>query len=84
MDRPADTSTDAASVQLSILQRLTGSERVAMAFQMSDEARALTEAGIRYRHPDWTDQQVQDALHVQMLGPELAGRVHRGPPSRRD
>jgi hypothetical protein len=80
MGRPADTSTDAARIQLSILRRMTGSERAAMAVEMSVEARALSEAGIRHRRPDWTDQEVPDALLVQILGPELARRVSRGRP----
>ena len=75
MVRPADTTVDAWRVQRDIFRRMSGSKRVAMAFEMSDSARALTEAGIRYRHPDWTDAQVLDAMLERLLGAELARTV---------
>lgn len=56
---------------------MSGPERVAMAFEMSESARALTEAGIRHRHPDWTDEHVHDALLERMLGKSLAAKVRR-------
>lgn len=37
---------------------MTGPERVAKAFELSEAARAISEAGIRHRHPDWSDAQV--------------------------
>jgi hypothetical protein len=77
MARPADTSADARRIQLAIFRRMTGPERVAMAFEMSEAARALTESGIRHRHPDWSDEQVLDALLAQLLGRRLASEVRR-------
>lgn len=75
MTRPADTTEDARSVHLEILRRMSGPERVAMAFELSDTARALTEAGIRLRHPEATEAQVHDELLTVLLGRELAERV---------
>ena len=77
MVRPLDTSPEARRVQLAIFRRMTGPERVAMAFEMSDAARGLAEAGIRHRHPDWSDERVQEALATQLLGPELAREIRR-------
>jgi len=77
MSRPADTSPEAWHVQLEIVRRMTGPERVARAFELSDEARAVTEAGIRYRHPGWTEDQVRDELMDLLLGRELAATVRR-------
>ena len=77
MVRPADTSTEAWQVHHEALRRLTGTERVAMAFEMSAAARDLTEAGIRHRHPDWSDEQVRDALLELLLGEQLADAVRR-------
>lgn len=77
MDRPADTTEVAWKVQRDIFRRLTGRQRVAMAVDMSESARALAEAGVRYRHPEWTDQQVHEALLARMLGAELADQVRR-------
>jgi len=34
-------------------------QRLALALQMSDEARALTEAGVRRRHPQWSEPEVR-------------------------
>jgi hypothetical protein len=66
---------DAWHVQRDIFLRMSGSQRVAMACEMSDSARALTEAGIRHRHPDWTDSQILDAMLERLLGAELARKV---------
>jgi hypothetical protein len=79
MVRPADTTAEAWQVHLATLRRLTGPERVALAFEMSAAARALSEAGIRHRHPAWGDGQVQDALMEMLLGRELANAVRRAP-----
>ena len=75
MDRPTDTNSDARRVQRAIFRRMSGSERVEMAFEMSDAARSLALAGIRHRHPDWPPQQVYDALLDRLHGSELAAKV---------
>lgn len=77
MTGPADTTREARKVHLDILRRMSGPERVAMAVEMSETARAATRAGIRYRHPHWTDEQVHDALLAVLLGRDLADRVRR-------
>lgn len=48
--------TDA--VWSSIERARTGSERLRLAAELSDAARALAAAGIRERHPDWSDREV--------------------------
>lgn len=75
MTRPVDTTPEARDVHLAALRRISGPKRVAMAFEMSETARALTEAGIRLRNPQWTDAQVHDELLAVLLGRELAARV---------
>ena len=42
---------------------------------MSDEIRLIAQAGIRDRHPTYTDAQVADDLVEILLGPELARKV---------
>lgn len=81
MTRPVDTTAEARRVHLAALRRVTGPERVAMAFEMSDTARMLTETGIRLRHPDMTDAQVHDELLAVLLGRELAERVRAARPA---
>lgn len=73
-----DTSPEARRVQLAILRRLDGPTRLEMACRMSDDARAISESGIRHRHPEWTDGQVHRALLALLLGPDLANRVLDG------
>lgn len=80
MTPPVDTTSEARAVHLAALRRMTGPERAAMAFEMSDTARALTETGIRLRHPDRTDAQVHDELLTVLLGRELADRVRGARP----
>ena len=77
MSRLRDTTPEAWRVQLEILRRMTGPERVAKAFEMSDAARSVSEAGIRHRHPEWSDEQVRDALLDLLLGEKLANAVRR-------
>lgn len=56
---------------------MTPGERLAIGAAMSDEIRVLAEAGIRDRHPSYTEAQVADALAQILLGPELAEKVDR-------
>lgn len=67
MIRPADTTLDAWRRQVAIFRRMSGPERVAMAFEMSDSARDIAEAGIRHRHPEWDDGEVRGALVRRLL-----------------
>ena len=47
-----------------------------MTFELSDNLRAITEAGIRHRHPDYDEEQVRLALIRTMLGDELFNRFY--------
>lgn len=57
---------------------MTPGQRLAMAAEMSDEIRAVATSGIRGRHPDYSDDQVQAALVGILLGPD--GRLPERPP----
>lgn len=58
----SDTSATAQAVQLDILDRMTGAQRILLAFEMSDFARELTKQGIRREHPEWAEAQVEREL----------------------
>ena len=75
-----DTSTSALERQRDAFRRMTPEQRVALAVEMSDEIRAVTEAGIRHRHPALTDDEVRSALAEIVLG--RGGEGHRRPRSR--
>jgi hypothetical protein len=44
--------------------------RVKMTFELSNNLRAVTEAGIRHRHPDYDDRRVRLAAFKLTIGPE--------------
>lgn len=54
---------------------MSGSERVEAAARMSAEAREVTRAGIRHRHPTWTEAEVHAEFLRLTLGDELAAKV---------
>jgi hypothetical protein len=67
----ADTSPDAHEAQIEAYRRMTGAERVQIAFRLTELTRQATMAGIRSRHPEYDDQQVFLALARVRLGDEL-------------
>ena len=69
--RSLDTATTAHEVQLEALRRLGTAGRLRLALQMSDDARAVTSAGIAARHPGYSSQQILWALHRLVLGDAL-------------
>ena len=77
MLRARDTSAGARERQLEALRAMTPGERLAITAAMSDEIRAIAKAGIRDRHPTYSDAQVADALAHILLGRELAEDVDR-------
>jgi len=76
---PLDTSATARERQSEAFRRMTPEQRLAVAAEMSDEIRAIAESGIRGRHPDYSDDEVREALVVILLGHEdaMRGRARR-------
>ena len=70
-----DTSPAVIAAHAEAIRKLTHTQRLQLALSMSDQARALTEAGIRQRHPRYSDGEVLAALLTSMLGAEVAARV---------
>ncbi|MCB9760496.1 MAG: hypothetical protein H6739_11710 [Alphaproteobacteria bacterium] len=68
---PLDTTPEAHAVQLQILRSRTGEQRLRMALQLSEDVRAFSRAGIRARHPEYSEQEVTWALHRLTLGDTL-------------
>ena len=62
-DRSArDTSPIAAAIQAGIQRKLTGSQRLAIAWDMCQVARALALARLRSEHPDWSESELKREL----------------------
>ncbi|MHC4476176.1 MAG: hypothetical protein ACYTEL_11050 [Planctomycetota bacterium] len=75
---PDDTSIDAAVRQIEILRRIGMEGRARMTFELSDNMRKTLEAGVRHRHPDWNDGQVNREVVRLMLGDRLFREVFGG------
>lgn len=56
-------------------RRMTPAARVAAAAEMSEDMRAVAAAGIRARHPGYSDAEVRHALFRLLLGDELFRRA---------
>ena len=55
----SDTTAEAAARQINVYCRLTGVERLTVAFDMSLLARELSRTRLRLQHPEWTDDEVK-------------------------
>ena len=74
----ADTSPEAARRQTEALRRMGLSGRAALTFELMDDLRNVTQAGIRSRHPEYSDQQVIQAYLKLILDPDLFGQLLPG------
>lgn len=73
---PADTTIEAARKQFEILRRLGPEARAKMAFAMSDNLRSIVESGVRFRHPDYDEQEIQKEVLRLMIGESLFKQVY--------
>ena len=64
----SDTTPEAQEVWLRMQRSLTGEQRLLKALELSDLVREFTVAGIRQRHPEWTDAQIKrEVLRLAFL-----------------
>jgi len=68
---PADTTIDAMRKQFEILERIGIEGRAEMTFQLSDNLRRITEAGVQLRHPEYDENAVRREVLRITLGDEL-------------
>ena len=73
---PADTSPEAAQVQLDLWRRMSTIEKAAVVSGVSTAVLRLSLAGIRSRHPDASDRECMLRLAVITLGRELTCKVY--------
>ena len=76
----SDTLPEASRVHSALWREKSGSERVAMALAMSDEARAITCAGILHHHPEWGEDRVRYEMLVRLYGAALVIAAWGSPP----
>ena len=68
---PQDTTRAAARIYFQTLRNLGPQKRLEMGTELSNSLRERVEAGIRRRHPHYSDQQVRRAFLRLTLGGEL-------------
>lgn len=73
-----DTQHEAAKIQLEILRKMSISERAEMTMQLSNNLRANVIAGIRQRHPDYTDEEVVKAVLSLVVDKETINQAFGG------
>lgn len=71
MSAASDTTPEADAIRLAIYRKMSPSDRVRIAHQMSLDARAIAYASIKRRHPDYDDATARLALFRLLLGDEL-------------
>lgn len=64
----SDTSAEAQALQLAIHRRLGPDGRLRVALSLSQITRQLFEAGIRQRHPDYSEVQVKQEVIRALYG----------------
>jgi hypothetical protein len=73
---PEDTTPEAFRIQCDIFRKMTPTERLRRTFDLIDFAERLSAAGIRERHPEYSNEQVRMALIRMRLGDELFKQVY--------
>jgi hypothetical protein len=68
---PEDTTRAAARIYFETLRSLGPQRRLEMGTELSNSLRERVEAGIRRRHPDYSDQRVRRAFLRLTLGDDL-------------
>ncbi len=72
---PHDTSMAARKAQYEVYRRMTPETRVEIAVQMSEDARRITEAGLRARHPELSGVALEKRLLRVVLGDALYAKA---------
>jgi len=77
MAQPTDTTAEAWSRQFQGFRAMRPQDRLRLAVTMTEEVLEIARAGIRRRHPQWTDVQIQEELEELLFGTELARTARR-------
>jgi hypothetical protein len=60
--RPLDTTFEVEDVQIRALRDMTPEQRLDIAIQLTNTSRRLLAAGVRLRHPDYSDEMIHHAV----------------------
>lgn len=78
MNRPRDTTADAAEAQINAYRRMGPDGRLRVGLELTEMSRQLMRQGIRHRHPEYDEADVESAFLLLWLGPELFRQVYPG------
>lgn len=70
-----DTSMAAQKAQYEVYRRMTPEKRVEVAVQMSEDARRITAAGLRARHPELSEVALDKRMLRVVLGDVLYAKA---------
>lgn len=68
---PGDTTPEALAVEYNVLLSLSMQNKAKMTFELSDNIRDITAAGIRAANPKYTDRQLRRELIIRMHGIDI-------------
>ena len=75
LERMGDTTPEAAEVQRRLLREMSSARKTALTDELCETARTLAIAGIRGRHPDYSEGEARYALWRMMYGDDLFRRA---------
>lgn len=80
--RANDTAPAAEEVRIRLLRAAGSGRRIRMVCALSEGVRQLSRAGIRSRHPEYSEEDVELAMRRVVLGEELFRAVWPNAPLR--
>ncbi len=78
----SDTSDEAAEFRLGILRRMTFDQKAAQISELSETLRDTMIAGVRFRHPEYTQADARWATVRHLLGDDLFAAAYPDAPRR--
>jgi hypothetical protein len=73
-----DTSPDVQALQDALYRKLGAYGRVEAAFSLTASVRAIAAAGVRHRHPAYSEDEVGAAVARLVLGDDLVREIWPG------
>lgn len=71
-----DTSPEAERIQIELLRQMPSWRKMELINQLTQMWYALALTGLRHRHPQASDEELQRRLADRMLGSDLAAQVY--------
>lgn len=73
---PLDTSPEIERVRIKIYQRMSQEERLHLGIQLTRCCRTLLAEGVKLRHPEYNEKEIQLAVARLQLGESLFRTVY--------